>query len=309
MKVEFDKELKQQKIFATGDQLVHVMGRDTNEKGERIISRPEEEELHVATINDPVLVTDNYKFGQFNPVLRDTLYALNNARKRKTIYDNISLTFDDDKYKGVWGPSIDTLLMTRALSKINLKGIKKIIEIGAGSGFIAKYVINNSTDLEEITLNELKENAELCWKDNIQDSRTKFVIGEGIEYIQDKEYDLIICNPPYIDRPKRVNKNAYEGVEVIEELFKYVKKFPNTRLITNVSSLSGERIKNLLQDDNFVIKTIDQMDVPMKVYAVLNDDNWLEYLNKTCNLEKRYVKGHDYWQKIKIIEVKSALSK
>ncbi len=308
MIIRFSKDLSKQEISANGYELAQVMGLDKDEKGNRIISRPKEEKKHIITFENPVLVTDNYriaKTGEEDSTKRDTLFSLFSSGFKIIEYDNISLEFDQKKYKGVWGPSIDTLLFTRALSKIDLKKIKSAIEVGAGSAFISKYILKNAPDLEAMTLIDLNKNSLDCAIDNIDDGRASFYVGDAIRFLDEKKYDIIACNPPYTPRPKSIDDNPYEGLQLLNYLIANSSKNLSKEgfLLTNFSSLSADTTYRFCEESGCSVKEIDSMRVPFKVNNVLNNKEWMEYLTDERGLKKERREGYDYWHDITIVRV------
>jgi len=312
MKNLYDPQLKEQRIYAQGKELASLMGKDKDEQGNRVYRWPEETELYVTTIKNPVLVTDVYKINKLKPTLRDTVFALYASPKKITVYDNTSLEFEQGKYNGVWGPSIDTLLFCRALNKEKkrLETAKKAIEIGSGSGFISKYALDNLSSLEEIMLIDLNPKAEECARNNIADSRAKFFTGDGINFLEElnEKYDLIICNPPYIPRPESIDDNPYEGLNLLAYLIENAGKYLTDKgiFMTNISSLSENIINEVIKKSDVTVRAIDSMKVPLKVYNVLNNKEWMDYLLNEKGLKKaKFNKnGYDYWHRINIVEIR-----
>jgi len=311
MEICYDSELKEQKIYAQGKELASIMGKDRDEQGNRVYHWPETDKLYVTTIKNPVLVTDVYRINKLKPTtLRDTVFALYASPKKITVYDNTSLEFEQGKYNGVWGPSIDTLLFCRALEEESLENIEEAIEIGSGSGFISKYLLNNISHLKNITLVDLNPKAEECARYNINDERARFITGNGIEYLEEtnKKYDLIICNPPYIPRPKSRDDNPYEGVSLLVYLIKNANKYltDNGKLITNISSLCESIVNPEIEKSDIKIKKLGSMKVPLKVYSVLNNKEWMDYLLNEKGLKEAKFNnnGYDYWHTINITEIR-----
>ncbi len=303
MKLHFDKDLKKLTLSAFGNELAQIMGHDTDEVGNRVYARDENEEIEVVTIDDPVLVTDNYRIAQFDPIKRDTVFALYSAPIKITEYDGTVVRFEQKRFPGVWGPSIDTLLFCRALSKVDLSGIKKVLEIGPGSGFISKYILDHVPSVEKIYMIDLNQKSIDCTRENIQDPRAEFAVGDALEFIKDNTFDLIVCNPPYIPRPKSIDDNPYEGVSLLAYLLEKGKEHlnPGGVLVTNISSLSDCVIDPLLKERSITVTEIDSMVVPLKVYNVLNNKSWMEYLVKNKGLTQESHDGYYFWHKLKIV--------
>jgi len=324
MIIEYDKNLKEQRIYANGSELASIMGLDKDENGNRIFEKPETEKILVATIKNPVLNKDLYRLSKLNSTDRDIAETLYGGLKTKTIYNGTELDFEQGKYKGVWGPSIDTILFCKGLNEIDLNNVKNVIEIGCGSGFISKYIINNAKNLEKIDLIDLNEYALKCAQDNIRDNRTNFVIGNAIKYITGKKYDLVVCNPPYIDRPESICDNPFEGVKLLNYIITSLDTILNKegKFITNVSSLSGETVAQTINQSNVNTRDIISMEVPLKVYNVLKNEEWMNFLKERKlfsnsqnpiirelrkfadkhGIDHKYA-GYDYWQKITIKEI------
>ncbi len=308
MILRFSKDLKEERIYANGVELSSVMGMDTDKFGHRIYSCPEDKELYVASIKNPVLVTDVCRIAKFNPTLRDTVFKLYESPIRKTEYDGVSINFEQGKYKGAWGPSIDTLLFCRALSgfkKTALRG-KEIVEIGAGSGFISKYLLEKFPGIKSITLVDLSPHAIQSCKDNIKDRRAKFIHGDALK--NKKKYDVLICNPPYIPRPKSIGDNAYEGTGLLGYLIVHTKDILKSggSFITNISSLCQKEINEVIEKSGAKVRKIDKMIVPLKVCNVLNNKKWMEYLRRQ-GIKKERRNGYEYFQTITIVEIKPKL--
>ncbi|HBM45954.1 MAG: hypothetical protein UT05_C0001G0069 [Parcubacteria group bacterium GW2011_GWF2_38_76] len=306
MILKFSKDLKRQDIYANGDELSSVMGLDRGDKNERIYSYSEDKEKHVALIKNPVLVTDAYKICEFDPTIRDTILKLYESPKRITEYNGVSINFEQLKYRGAWGPSIDTLFFCRGLNKLprQLSRLKTVIEIGAGSGFISKYLLEKFTNIEKITLVDLNPNSIQCCKDNIKDKRAKFVCGDAIKFLRNKKFDLIICNPPYIPRPGSIDDNPYEGVGLLKYLINNLKNNLNNsgRFISNISSLSEKEVDKTINESGIISKKIDSMTVPLKVCNVLNNKKWLKYLVGR-GMKKEPKNGYEYYQDISIVDL------
>jgi protein-L-isoaspartate O-methyltransferase len=305
MILRFNPALTEQEIWANGRELASVMGRDKDEQGNRVHDWPKHEKVHVATLKNPVLVTDNYRIGQLESTLRDTVFALFASPVRTTEYDGTSLEFEQKKYVGVWGPSIDTLLFCRGLRKADLKGVKKALEVGSGSGFISKWLLEHAPDLESMTLVDFNRYAMECAADNIRDKRARLHAGDALEFIEGKKYDLIVCNPPYIPRPKSIDDNAYEGIGLLRYLIEEGTKQHLTqqgRLITNISSLCQRLTDGFTKRAAVDVAQLDQMEVPLKIYNVLNNQEWMSYLLQR-GLKKQFKEGYDCWQTIQIVEM------
>ena len=308
MIIKISNDLKSQEIFANGVELASIMGKD-RKNGKRMITYPKEEKQYVHTFKNPVLLTDNYRISKLNPTLRDTLFSLYSSHFRIVKYDNVSV-FTDSSHVNVWCPSIDTILFAKALRNFlkNKKKFKKAIEIGCGSGYLSKYLLEKNKKVNSILINDLNPNAIKCAMDNIKDSRVVFYVGDGIGKINGQKFDLMICNPPYIPRPNSIDDNPYEGIGLLNHLVHEGQKYlnPGGVIITNVSSLCWKTIFS--KKPRMKMKILEKMKVPLKVNNILNNKSWVNYLRKK-GLEKINKGGYEYWQEINIISLENTNKK
>jgi len=282
-------------------ELASVMGFDRKD-GKRIISYPDDKKILVHAFSNPVLMTDNYKISKLQPSLRDTLFSLFSSKNRTVEYDSVSTT-DKGYHLSVWCPSIDTILFAKALRKLfaKRKNFSKAVEIGTGSGFLSKYVLAKNEKVKSILINDLNQHAIQSAMDNISDKRAVFYIGDGIEKIKESKYDLIICNPPYIPRPRSIEDNPYEGVHLLHGLIHKSQDYLNDDgiLITNVSSLCWDI---MFKDKPKMKMTIlEKLKVPLKVNNVMNNKAWLNYLLRRGSIKKKLHEGYEYWQELNIV--------
>lgn len=308
MILRFDRELTRLDVHANGTELASIMGMDRDEQGERVHTYPRDKSSFVTSFDHPVLVTDNHRIaalGEDDPVLRDTVFALFESGERITEYDGTRLAFVQDKYPGVWGPSIDTLVLSRALEKLEGGPPRTAVEIGAGSGFVTKRLLETTPDLQQATMVDMNPTAILACRDAVTDERARFHTGDGMAFLASHESDVVICNPPYIPRPEAIGDNAYEGVGLIVDLIEKAVDYlaPGGRLLLNVSSLCMHIARRALDDADVDFQQVDTLDVPLKVYNVLNNRLWLDYLLAECNLVEERRDGYDYWQTLHILEV------
>ena len=303
MRLTFSKDLHEQRIYAQGNELKSYLARDRDETGKRLRSLPESAEQLVACLQNPVLVTDFFKICTeiTDPSVRDTVLALYSSPVRVTEYNGTSLRFVQSNYPTVWGPSIDTLLLCQGLNN-RLEGVKTVIELGCGSGFISKYILEHAPSLERIDIVDIDQNAIRCAQDQIKDRRARFQIGNGMNYVENKMFDLVVCNPPYIPRPGSIEENPYEGVGLLHYLLTHSEHLTTGgKVITNFSSLCEGLVNDTIRESAMTWEHLTNMTVPLKVLNVLNNANWMKYLDHK-GLHSAPKQGYNYWHTINIIE-------
>ena len=114
------------------------------------------------------------------------------------------------------------LLIENAIEIFKNQESPKILELGTGSGIISivlqKELSNpdiTAVDISEEALNIAKMNAE---KHEISDIR--FVVSDWFSEIMNEKFDLIISNPPYVDRSKLSNEELF-GIDMEPEIALY----------------------------------------------------------------------------------------
>lgn len=301
MIIKISDDLKKEEIYANGMELSNIMGLDFI-NGKRISNYPLTEKRYVHTFTNPVLMTDNYKISKLEPTKRDTLFSLFQCKPRIIEYDGVN-TIWDETHKGVWCPSIDTILFAKVLKTFLKKNnkLKTGVEVGAGSGFLAKYILEKNKSLKEFWAIDINPYAIKSVKDNIKDKRLKVHLGDAIKKIKGKKFDLIICNPPYVPREGSIDDNPYEGINLLRHLVHEGQKYLNENgiLLINVSSLGWDLIFN--EKPKMKMKILEKMKVPLKVNNIMNNKKWIAYLEKH-GLEKNFHEGYEYWQELNIIE-------
>jgi len=58
-----------------------------------------------------------------------------------------------------------------------------------------------------------------------------------------------------------------------------------------------------LNNPDLIVKKLDNMEVPLKVFNVLNNPEWMDYLIKEKGLKKEYRDGHEYRQTLNMYEI------
>ncbi len=305
MLIKISNDLKKQEIWAQGTELASIMGHD-RQNGKRVLTFPETKKQLVHVFKNPKLITDNHQIAKLPVTKRDTLFSLFNCKPRTVEYDNVSVYWNES-HVNVWCPSIDTILFAKALKKIQkkLKHVRSAIEIGCGSGYLSKYLLEKNKQIESLIVNDINPYAIKCASDNIKDKRALFINGSGLLTMKNKKFDLIICNPPYVPRPSSIHDNPYEGIELLKYFLQHGHEHlnPGGILITNISSLCKHLVINKKMPRK--IKLLDKMTVPLKVNNILNNPSWVKYLSKYCGMKKKMINGYEYYQTIEIVIIQN----
>ena len=163
-------------------------------------------------------------------------------------------------------------LVEQALEIIRRDQAKRILDIGVGSGCLSISILNerlnckcDAIDISKNALKLAKINANLHQLSN----RIKFYKRDVDNFYNDK-YDLIISNPPYINKhkikyldsiiyePKIALDGGLDGLEVIKKVIsksKYLLKI-NGKLILEIGYDQKYKVIKFLKEKNFFINKI-----------------------------------------------------
>ena len=169
---------------------------------------------------------------------------------------------------GVFVPQNDTEVMVeKAIEMIIQKSFKNILEVGSGTGAISISIAKNTSNDVSFTAIDFSEKAIALSKNNsvlneVED-RIVFENDDLFQYAFTKQYDMIISNPPYIQKnDKNVSKWVHDN-QPKNALFsddfglKHIKKIiqiANDYLVKDGVALiefgfeQKENIKNLLSE-------------------------------------------------------------
>jgi len=134
-----------------------------------------------------------------------------------------SMEFDINQSVLVPRPETE-LLIEQAVEVFGNHESPKILELGTGSGIISivlskelREPIITATDISHEALITAKNNAD---KHNIND--INFVESNWFDSIKNEKFDLIISNPPYVDKSKLSNKELF-GIDMEPDIALYSK--------------------------------------------------------------------------------------
>ena len=201
------------------------------------------------------------------------------SRRKKNepiAYITRNKSFWRDKFlidKNVLIPRPDSEHLVEQTLKLIKKGqTKRILDVGVGSGCLTISILKerpyckcDAIDVSKKALKLAKINANLH---QLAD-RIKFYKTDVDNFCNDK-YDLIISNPPYINKhkikylgvinyePKIALDGGLDGLEVIRKVIsksKYLLKL-NGKLILEIGSDQKYKVTNFLKKKNFFINKI-----------------------------------------------------
>ena len=202
--------------------------------------------------------------------------------KRRSRHEPIAYILEEKEFwskkfavnKSTLIPRPETELLVEKLLKI-YKGKKiSIIDIGTGSGCILISLLNNLKQSTGVGI-DISPNAILVAKKNALKhklkNRIKF-INKSLNTIFVKKFDLVVSNPPYIEKkdiknlsndikryePRIALDGGNDGLDVIKKVIyksKNILKINGT-LALEIGKGQIKKVSNILIDNNFRIKNV-----------------------------------------------------
>ena len=163
-------------------------------------------------------------------------------------------------------------LVEEALSIISTNQKKKLLEIGIGSGCLITSILKDRIECSAVGIDSCKKAIKIAKKNaklHQIENRIKFFKSDVDNFVTGK-YDLIISNPPYIDKHqlKYLDVSEHEplsaldgGVNGTEVLMKVIVKSSqllkvNGKLIIEIGSNQKYKVINKLKKYKFYINKI-----------------------------------------------------
>jgi release factor glutamine methyltransferase len=172
------------------------------------------------------------------------------------------------------------LLVEEALIRIKRNLYKTVLDIGTGSGAIAIAVKKNAPDIL-VTAVDISENALSLAKENAKENETEieFIKSDLFENLQNRKFDCILSNPPYIPtknmeklekelsfEPKNALDGGSDGLDfyrdIIEEAKEHLTK--GGLLMFEIGFDQADAVRTLLSKkgftDNYVLQDYSKLD-------------------------------------------------
>lgn len=317
MRIVVDRELSRLEAFAEGaSEIEGILDGSVADDGARV---------HLATFERPVLVTDPWRIAQLPPARRDVVSTFFGLPRRTIEYDGVSLDFDATRFPRVWSPSIDTLLVCRALGALLDEAPEgaAVLEVGCGSGFIALYAMEalrrRGRAASEVHLIDIEPQALQVAMSALEGVAGSTLVTTSLGRRDDAlrvrgRHDLVLMNPPYIRRPADLARssfkdNPWEGVALLRELATEGAALlnPGGSLVLVMSSLCDALARPWFEA-GWEVETLETLEVPLKVYAVTSGLTrrslaWMDYLREVEGLVLHDPprEGYAAWQRLEIL--------
>lgn len=157
------------------------------------------------------------------------------------------------------------LSVVRALSIIKEKGFKSVLDIGTGSGCIACAIAKCSKT--EVVSVDISKKALCVAKSNVEKlklSNVELLESDLFENVQDRRFDLIISNPPYIPVGTTLQKEVTfepesalfaegDGTGFYSAIIEQSKKYLNVGgyIVFELGINQSETVKSYFEENGF----------------------------------------------------------
>ena len=163
-------------------------------------------------------------------------------------------------------------LVEETLKIISKNESKRLLEIGIGSGCLIISILKNRSNCTAIGLDCCERAVKIAnINANLHHLKNRIkIIKTDVDNFSVGKYDLIISNPPYIDKHqlKYLGVSEYEplkalngGINGIEIIFKVILKSSkllkkNGKLIIEIGNNQKYKVKRILKKNNFFINKV-----------------------------------------------------
>ena len=163
-------------------------------------------------------------------------------------------------------------LVEETLKIISKNESKRLLEVGIGSGCLIISILNNRNNCTAIGLDCCERATKIAnINANLHHLKNRIkIIKTDVDNFNVGKYDLIISNPPYIDKHqlKYLGVSEYEplkalngGINGIEIIFKVILKSSkllkkNGKLIIEIGNNQKYKVKGILIKNNFFINKV-----------------------------------------------------
>jgi tRNA1(Val) A37 N6-methylase TrmN6 len=310
MRLHINDDLSKLTVLAEGMEQVSILG----------MNEPGPEPVGVVSFKDPVLLTDNVEIGKLVPHVRDAVFGLYGAYPRTVKYRGTEVSWSPFEYPRVWCPSIDTIFLARAIERYLDKDVKRVAEIGTGSGFLIKFCLEHAENLERAVATDISIEAIRCAEAATRstEKHTQLALlkidSDAPTLGLTGEFDLIFSNPPYVPRPNENHDNPYEGLDLVAKLAREAGEVlaPGGRVILNLSSLAGDEPLDWFSSEGWRVTPHETLRVPLKVNPITSQcskesRDWLAYLmdREVISVDPDFgiESGYRFWHYLRIFEM------
>lgn len=265
----------------------------------------------VDVLEDPVAVFDVWDaLERADGRTRNALKSILVSGQKLISHRGLLVHVDRSAEAHVFGPSIDTLLMSELLAQWLQSAEtppRSVLDIGSGSGLLTLAAARFGSPHRLVSLDS-SFSAVSCTAKNLRSFQ--YDAGQSspidIHLLAGKfapdllpRFDLILCNPPYVPRPPEAlvlpgshadYRHAVGGLELAHAVLAELPQLLSEggRLLLMTSELSRDDLMKSLPDGFQVQYPLGSKGraVPFDLEAAYSDEEWLDFLVTNCNLRE-----------------------
>ncbi len=221
----------------------------------------------------------------------------------------------------MYEPREDSILLKRYVRKY-AKG--NVLDMGTGSGVQALAAVKNKK-VKQVIATDIQDSIIDYNKKNIINNKIKFKKSDLFDHINNKKFDTIIFNPPYLPEDVRVKDltldGGKKGYEVIERFLNEVSNYLKTNgiiLIIFSSLTKKEKIDEFIEKNLLEFKLLKKQHVffeDLYVYLIKKSPLFKKFEKKNIKNIKYFARGKrglifigNYKNKKIIIKIKNPKS-
>ena len=261
-------------------------------------------------LSDPILMTDRLRLSRVQHKGDEIISALDDIPREYTV-ESALVRMSPLQNRRLWGPSIDTLILMRALHEQGaVRRGAKALEIGSSSGLLSKWLLGRGA--ARVVGIERSISAVLCaqWNahNEMSEGSCEFICADYSSYGIEGSYDLIVCNPPYL--PVASAGFDVEGYVSGLDLLRSILANPERDLaeggslflVVSSCSYADARVDELISGmrETGAGRVVFEKSVPLKLPTSRTGSPWIGGLVSGGYLEERPDEDYRFWHKLEV---------
>ena len=199
-----------------------------------------------------------------------------------------SLSFFTNEY--TLDPRPESELIIDAALKYTLPG-PRILDLGTGTGCLIVTLLKMMTNATGCAVDVSKEALQICEKNAIQHGvhdKLTFIHSDWLSNVEKKKFDVIVCNPPYIEKDEIIDEGAsfdpplalYGGIKVYPSILQSLTPYlaPGGIIVFEVGYKQMEHVISLAHSFGFQVVQVYKDLQGYERCVVLKTSSYIRFL-------------------------------